>query len=266
MLVALAIMSGAPATVEADERAVFAEVAPAAPFDASQLAAAIRLRLPAGDVPVRVRVFGTPGGVRVEARGNAREIALGGLTGAPAARLVALVLDDLLLDDLATVPLAPPSVMSHAAPARARVNIGVLGSATVWQYALGGLGLDVAIPRDPWLLAIEAGGSALVDGPLHLTTAMVRIVGGARVGPLELRLGASVAPVLVSDGVHDRTLLIGAGTSARLRAPLSAGVRAVLAGGVDVFATRTTYIVDGMAVLATPRAAPWIAAGVEVTP
>jgi hypothetical protein len=41
-------------------------------------------------------------------------------------------------------------------------------------------------------------------------------------------------------------------------------VDAVLAGGIDLFATRTTYVLDGMPVLTTPRIAPWLAAGLEV--
>jgi hypothetical protein len=40
----------------------------------------------------------------------------------------------------------------------------------------------------------------------------------------------------------------------------------VFAGGVDGFAMRTTYMVDGRPVMATPRVAPWIAVGMEVSP
>src|SRR5205823_5614031 len=98
-LIGLVIASGAPGAIRAEDRAVVADVAAAAPFDASQLAAALRLRLPAGGEPIRVRVVTTPDGVRIEARGNAREVALRGSTGTAAARLVALAATDLLLDD-----------------------------------------------------------------------------------------------------------------------------------------------------------------------
>ena len=70
----------------------------------------------------------------------------------------------------------------------------------------------------------------------------------------------------VGDGVGDWTVLWGIAASARVRIPLVAGVRAVLATGVDLFATRSSYLVDAMPVLKTPRAAAWLAAGLEVTP
>lgn len=256
-----------PLGARAEERRVSADVAPVAPFDAAQLVAAIRIRVAPEGAPIAIRVSGAAGGVRIEAGGAAREVVLGGLTGAAAARLVALAADDLLLDDLAIVPITPTMVRPHEPRAlRRRPTIGVLGSAAGWQYALGSLGVDVAIPRGRWLVALDASGGTLVEGPLRLTAAVVRIGGGARVGPLELRGGATFAPVLVSDGAQDRTVLAGGSLSARVGTPITDGVRAVVAGGVDVFATRTTYVLHGAVVMATPRTAPWIAAGVEITP
>jgi hypothetical protein len=264
LLVGLAMVCGAPATIRA-ERAIMAEVPADAPFGAAQLCDAIRLRLATAGPAVRVHVAAIPGGVRIEARGNAREIGLRGLTGSDAARLVALVIDDLLLDDLATEPLAAPSLV-RGAPGRTGATIGVLGGAAAWQHALGGLGVDVVVPRAPWLVAVEAGGATLVDGPVRLTAVVVRIGGGVRTGPVELRAGATLAPVIVSDGAGDWTILVGAGASARLRLPITESMRAVLAGGVDGFATRTTYVVGGMPIMATPRIAPWIGVGMEFTP
>jgi len=269
LVVAVATVCGAPTMLHAGERAVLAEIAPAAPFDAAQLVAAIRLRVPAGGAAIRVRVSTISGGVQVVARGNARDIALGGRTGVAAARLVALVLDDLLLDDLATLPTglaSAPEHGEHGEHARGRPSIGVLGSAAGWQYPFGGLGIDVALPSGHWLLAAEASGGTLIGAPLQLAAAVIRISGGLRAGPLELRGGATLVPVLVDDGAQDQTLLAGAGASVRLRVPIAGTMRAVLAGGIDAFATRTTYLRDGMAVLVTPRIAPWIAAGVEITP
>jgi len=248
------------------ERSITAEVSAIAPFDAAQLTAALRVRLPVEGAPVELRVTATPGGVRIEARGNVREVALRDLTGVAAARFVALAANDLLLDDLADPPLGAPSLTrSSDAPDSAPTTVGVLGAAAAWQYVLGGLAVDLAIPCGRWLVAIEAGGGTLVDGPVQLTAAMIRIGGGARLGWLELRAGATLAPLIVSSGGGDRTILAGAGTSIRVRVPIGPGIRAVLAGGVDLFATRTSYLLDG-AMLATPRAAPWIAAGMEVTP
>jgi hypothetical protein len=259
-LVGLAIASGTPA--RADDRAVMADVPAGAPFDAAELAAAIRLRVPPGGAAIRIRVVPTPDGVRIEARGNARDVALRGSTGAAAARLVALAASDLLLDDLAAAPELPAA----ARPAGAAVTIGALAGVAAWHYTLASLGVDVAVGRDSWLLAIEAGGGTLIDGPLHLTAGVLRLGCGTRFGAFELRAGATLVPLSVANGTGDATVLAGGGASARLHATLSANVRGVLVGGVDVFATRTTYELDGMSVLATPRSALWLGAGLEVTP
>jgi len=260
-LVGLAIASGTPA--RADDRAVMADVPPGAPFDAAELTAAIRLRLPPGGTPIRIRVVPTPDGVRIEARGNARDVALRGSTGPAAARLVALAASDLLLDDLAA---APEAMAPAPAAARSAVTIGALGGVAAWHYTLASVGVDVAVARDSWLLAIEAGGGTLIDGPLHLTAGVIRLGCGTRFGALELRAGATLVPLSVANGTGDATVLAGGGASARLHATLGASVRGVLVGGVDVFATQTTYELDGMPVMATPRSALWLGAGLEVTP
>jgi len=258
-LVGLTITSVAPAAIRADERAVIADVPATAPFDGPQLAAALRLRLPASGAPIRVRVVTTPDGIRIEAGGSVREVALRGNSGPDAARLVALAATDLLEDlgGAAEVPVAP-------APAQ-EVTIGALGGVVVWQSPIAGLGIDLAVARGAWLLALEAGGGRL-DGPLHLTAGVVRFEAGTRHGAFDLRAGATAMPLTVGDGAGDATVLVGAGASVRLRAPIGGGVRAVFAGGVDLFATRTTYVLDGMQVLTTPRIAPWLAAGLEVAP
>jgi hypothetical protein len=146
------------------------------------------------------------------------------------------------------------------------VTIGALGGVMAWQHPIGGLGVDLAVPRGTWLLAVEASGGALLDGPLRLTTGVLRLAVGTRHGAFDLRAGATVMPLTVGDGIGDATVLVGAGTSVRLRLSIAAGVHAVLAGGVDLVATRTTYVLDGMPVLTTPWIAPWLAAGFEVTP
>jgi hypothetical protein len=190
-------------------------------------------------------------------------VALRGTTGPDAARLVALAATDLLLDDLVVGAEAP--VAPTAAP-RPSVTIGALGGILAWQHPIAGLGVDLAVPRGTWLLAVEAGGGALLDGPLRLTTGVIRLAVGTRHGAFDLRAGATFMPLTVGDGTGDATVLFGVGTSVRLRASIGIGVHAVVAGGVDLFATRTTYLLDGMPVLTTPWLAPWLAAGLEVTP
>lgn len=248
------------------ERSIVAEVAAIAPFDASELTAALRVRLPRQGAPVAVRVLATATGVRVEVssteqasiRGGARDVTLEGLSGATAARMVALAANDLILDDLA--------MPSPEASEATRTTFSALGAAAAWDAVFGGASIDVAHARGRWLVAIEAGGATLVGGSLGVTTAMLRLSAGHRAGWFELRAGATVAPLIVSDGAGDRTVLFGVGASARVRIPLRAGLRAVVAAGGDLFATRTQYLVGGMPTLVTPRAAPWFGAGIEVTP
>ena len=267
LVIAVLIAVSVPVPAYA-ERAIAVEVTFAAPFEAGELREALRVRLPAEGGPVRVRVALTPTGIQVETPRGVREVDVAGLEGVAAARLVALAASDLLLEDLATFPVSPPSLVeSTAAPAAPPVALGVVGGIAGWDRALGGAMADLTLPRGARdLIAIEAGGGTLLGSGIHLTAAIVRFSGGIRLGVLELRAGAVLAPIFVSDGVGDTTLLAGAAASARVRVPLSPQFRAVFAAGLDAFATRTQYLHDGMAALETPQLAPWFGIGMEVTP
>lgn len=263
LLIGLAIVCGTrPAGAE---RAISVDVTVAAPFHAGELRDAMRMRLPHEGAPVHVRVTATPIGIQVEARGYVREVDVAGLSGAAAARLVALAANDLLLEDLATLPLTPPALAARTTvspPATTAAFGGVAG----WERMLGGFALDLALPRGRGLVAVDLGAATIVGGPLHLTAGIARLSGGARFGVVELRAGITLVPVFVSDGAGDSTLLAGAGASVRVRLPVSPRLHAVFALGADAFATRTEYRVDGMSVMTTPQLAPWLAAGMEVTP
>jgi hypothetical protein len=224
------------------------------PFSANDLADAIRVRVPRDGRDLHVRVTSADGGVRVEARGGSREVALEGLEGPAAARLVALAANDLWMDDLAVAPEVP------VAPRR---TLSLVGSAAGWGNPLGGITADLALPFGSGLVAIEAGVGETLGGSIQLAGGVVRIDGGWRSSWLELRGGATLMPIVVSTGAGDTTLLVGAGASARLRLPVGDGVRAVLAVGADAFATRTHYQLAGMPAFATPAIAPWLGAGVE---
>ena len=247
------------------ERAIVVDAVDA-PFTASELATAIRVRVPPEGEGIQIRVTATERGVQVEAVGGVREIDLVGLRGPAAARLVALAANDLLPDDVASP--AAPAVVSMAVRTRAvrsnDVTLGLLGAAASWDHVLGNLVFDVAIPRDRWLVAFELGGGALMNSSVHLTAAIVRADAGVRIGILEARLGLTVAPVIVTDGAGDQTVLLGANGSLRARIPLATSVRGIVAVGSDVFATRTEYRIESRPALTTPQLAPWIAAGLEV--
>jgi hypothetical protein len=239
----------------AAERSIAVD-APGAPFEAGELVAAIRVRVPVDGPPLRVRVTATASGVRVEAGGGARDVELASLHGPAAARLVALVASDLMLDTPAPIPIAAPATAHEP-------TLGVLATAAGWDGVLGGLALDLVLPRGPWLVAFDAGGGTLLGGAIQLTAAMVGVDVGRREGPFEARVGVIAAPVLVTTDGGDRTVLAGARASVRARVPLG-GVRVVLAAGADAYATQTEYRIAGQSTSTTPRIAPWLAVGVEV--
>jgi hypothetical protein len=251
----IAIVTVCAARQARAERAIVVE-ATQAPFQPAQLESAIRMRVPRDGAPLHVRVVTTEHGVEIEVRGSVREVDLAGRSGAEAARLVALAADDLMLDDLAPTPAVEPR--------RQTVRVGVMGSVTAWDSALPGLGIDLVAPRHGWLAAIEVGGARLASGGLDATAAEIRATAGVGGGWYELRGGITLAPLFVTTGAGDQTLLVGAGASGRVFAPIGGGLRAELAAGVDVFATRTEYRIAGMTALTTPRSSPWLAAGLEV--
>ncbi|MEO8703165.1 MAG: hypothetical protein ABI867_24175 [Kofleriaceae bacterium] len=252
-LVAVA-WSGGPA---AAERAISVELTAPAVFDAGELREAMRVRMPADGAAVAIRVTPTPEGVRIETRRKVRMVDVAGLHGTAAARLVALAADDLLLDDLATLPVT----RSHES-----LTIGASAGIAGWANVLAGGGVDLAVPLGRGLLAIELGAGSLTGGPVELTAATARFGPGVRLGIVELRGGVVLAPIFVASGGGDSTVLAGATASIRLRIPVAPRVHAVFAAGADVFATRTEYRIDGMAALTTPQLAPWLGAGMELSP
>ncbi|HEY5920503.1 MAG TPA: hypothetical protein VIV11_02480 [Kofleriaceae bacterium] len=248
------------------ERAITVDVAGLAPFEADELARAIRVRLPAKGAAVHVRVAATPAGIQVQTREATRDVDIAGLGGAAAARLVALAATDLLLADLA---VEPTDVGEPREEAGGATTIGAIGGVAGWERLLVGGGVEVTLPVRARVgidaIAVELGGG-IASGPVSLKAALARIGVGMRSGLFEVRVGATVAPIFVADGAGDSTLLVGGGASVRLRVPVASRARALFGVGVDAFATQTEYRINGVEVFTTPRYAPWFGAGVEVTP
>jgi hypothetical protein len=248
--IAIAMMCG-----RAQAERVVSVDAEGAPFAADDLAAALRLRLTSDGAPVSVQVRPTTAGrVTVDIGDTSRDIDLEGRTGRDAARLVALEIIDLALDDLAVVP-----ERKH----QHEIAIELLGSATAYASALAGATASLAYVRDAWVGALEVSGGERIDGDLHMSGATVRACAGIRVADLELRAGLAIAPTWVSNGAGDQTTMLGATASARLQLPVSPGTRVVLAVGADAYATQTTYRL-GMEAITTPWIAPWVGLGMEL--
>jgi hypothetical protein len=253
----------AAAPMAAAERAIAVDVPAAAPFEAGELRRALALRLSPEGVRVELRVaLAGDGLVQIIAGERAREIDVAGLHGAAAARLVALAASDLLLDDLADAPPAPAGAARGPA-----MTVGALGAVSSWPHALAGGAVDVALASRSKLVAVELGGATLLAAGIRMTAMTARIAAGVRPHEaVELRAGLTLAPIFVSDGAGDRTALVGGHAVVRLRFPIGARIQAVLAAGADMFATRTEYRAGGMPLFATPRIAPSIGVGIEVTP
>lgn len=218
----------------------------AAPFDRGELASALEVRHAGARLELIVTAI--PGGVRIATARGVRDVALDGLTGAAAARLVALAIDDLFLADL-VVP----------SPRRAPLVLAAFGTAMAWDGTLGGLGLDLSVPVRDLRFAVEVAAIVAAETALDLDAALIRLTAATQRGAFELRAGLVASPIVVHDGVGDQTFLVGGTASARIRVG-----GAVIAVGVDGFATRTTYHERGETVMVTPRFAPWLAAGIEM--
>lgn len=251
-MIAIACLAG---RAEAD-RAVRV-VTRGAPFLATDLESALRVRLPPAGAEVTVQVIGVGDRVDVAVGDTTREIDLGGRSGVEAARLVALEIVDLALDDLAEVP--------RDRPRHADISVGLLGSATAWNGTLAGATLDVAVARRGWLVALEVTGQQDATGELQTRSVPIRLSAGTRIDLLELRGGVVIAPTWVETGAGDSLVNLGLAASARLRVDLSPRVKLVAAIGADAYATQTSYVLGGE-MITTPWVAPWIGGGLEVTP
>jgi hypothetical protein len=221
----IAVLVCAPRIAAADPHV---ELTGETAFDAAQLTAALAVRV--GPRDVRVQVTPTTDGVIVAIGGSARIVPLGAARSDP-------------------------------------FTVAVTGAAASgWNGVLGGVTAHLTLPRGPWLGVLDVGGVTLVDGDLDLTGAVIRVGAGRRLGWLDVRAGATAVPISVAGGggEGDRTVLLGGGASAFVRLPLAHGLRAVLAGGVDVFATRTEYMINGSPTGSTPWIAPWLGAGLEL--
>lgn len=230
-------------------------VANGAPFAAEDLATALRVRLPVDGSPVDVNVIASVGDLLTVSIGDAsRQVALEGRSGPTAARLVALAIVDLALEDLAEVPRdEPPPPRSFA--------VTMVGSASAWTGVLAGGSAELAVRRGGWVGALEIGAGQEVTGELHVTTIPVRLTGGIRIDRFELRGGVELVSSWVSDGLGDQLTMFGLAATARLHL----GGRFVLAAGADAYTTQTTYML-GATRITTPWIAPWVGVGVELLP
>jgi hypothetical protein len=263
-----------------------------APFSAAELDDAVRARVPVAppDDEGHPRVIVASDGadaVTVRAGDKTQRVDLGDRRGTAAARIVALVIADLMADELApsvaSAEAAEATDGAGAAAARAPETPAVLvRDATANVIAqdtvriagtVGGsrgvgaqesvcfrADVDVSRPVEGRLVAGGSVGLVLIPtrnagqpDEFSYTAAMARASIGWRADRLELGAGPFVSPYKLGGTTDAAGLLAGAGVTARVVTPLSSRSQLVVAARADGYANRIHVNWLGFGGFATPR-------------
>jgi hypothetical protein len=273
-------------------------VDPDLPFSTSELAQALLARLSPADDPAPPRLKVEPAGadrVAIQVGDRSRVVPIGEKTGPAAARVVALVIAELLSDGAEAAPEedgAPPapavtvarspnenrtplltsaaSVPSGPSP-RPRLCLTGGGAKGVGSEELlaATIDVDVVLPYGPaWARVAPSAGLALTPkrnsgtfDEVAFRSAVARLLAGAGWGPLELLAGPFAAAYSITGATEHAGVLFGGEAMARAALPLSRRLSLVAAARVDVYANRVRVRwVDGGG-YATPRLGAAIGAG-----
>jgi hypothetical protein len=248
-----------------------------APFSAAELDDAVRARVPVAppDDEGHPRVIVASDGadaVTVRAGDKTQRVDLGDRRGTAAARIVALVIADLMADELApsvaSAEAAEATDGAGAAAARAPETPAVRIAGTVGGSR--GVGaqesvcfradVDVSRPVEGRLVAGGSVGLVLIPtrnagqpDEFSYTAAMARASIGWRADRLELGAGPFVSPYKLGGTTDAAGLLAGAGVTARVVTPLSSRSQLVVAARADGYANRIHVNWLGFGGFATPR-------------
>jgi len=269
----------------------------ALPFSDSQLQLALLARLlPAPDQPgpaaARVAAAG-PGVVSVEVGGQSRVVVVGERTGTAAARVVALVIAELMTARSAGAGTAPAGLPALAAdltaapPAVARADFQPAAStgSRPWRVAFvagmskglgseelaaGTLDTDLVIPRRESRLRLSPSvglsfmpaQNAGTLNEVSFVSAVARLLGGAAWGPIDLVAGPFVSAYAIGGATAHEGFLFGGEALARVAAPLSRTLRLTVEARLDGYANRTRVRRLGGGGYATPRVGVGIGIGV----
>lgn len=228
------------------------------PCTHDELAEALSLRV--GDAAVTVAVAGDQ--VRVSIAGSSRLVPLDGAHGRAAARRIAVAAAELAMpsipapspQDEGALPAVGTDARSVAVARRTRWTVTArVGSAEALR---GGAMVGMVRGR----VAIDAGVVAGGAGDVMLVGAPVR-AGVALGDEPAIRVGVVAVPYRVEAGAGDRGVLVGGGVEAVSRTRVG-GVDVAYLVGLDVYANRVEYRMDGAAAVTTPRVALWTGLGV----
>jgi hypothetical protein len=303
----VSLLALAVATLPARAESAEAEAAPltlvqpqALPFSDAEIHRALLARLPppggdpgeAGLPPVKVEPSGA-GAVTVHVGPRSRLVTVGKRLGADAARVVALVIADLVSEDTETTSTADaaaaPSVTVAgppiAPPSRVDVVVGPPREPTPRVHRLSltagaakgtgdeepltrTLDVDLVLPLGDGPLRF-APSVGLTLMPTHnsgnvaaasFTGGVVRALGGASFGHVDLLAGPVVSPYGIGGAMPYIGVLFGGEALARLTVPIWDRLRLVGAARVDAFADRArVHFADG-----STFATPWLQLGLAV--
>ena len=255
----------------------------AVPFSSADLVNALLARLtPEGEAgPPRVQVAPADGGaVDVQVGDRSRRVALGERNGPAAARVVALVIAELMSSDDPEVeteggdddaaPVSPvvtvsapaaPAPDAPGAPPRLYVTSGVARGVAAEELLAGTLDVDLAVPlgRSGLRLAPSAGlvymptRNAGTWGEVSFASAAARLLAGGSFGVVDLFGGPFVAPYRVTGATQHAGVLFGAEALARIAVPLSRRTRLVFATRVHAYGNRVRLVWADGGAYATPR-------------
>ena len=273
-------------------------VDPGLPFSTGELAQALLARLSPADESGPPRLKVEPAGadaVTIQVGDRSRVVQIGARTGPAAARVVALVIAELLSDDgdsaqeergaapapavtvarsqnetAAPVLTSSPSVVSGPSPSpRLCVTGGATKGLGTEELLAGTIDADVVLPYGPsWARVVPSAGLVLMpkrnDGTFDevaFRSVVGRLLAGSSWGPLELLGGPFAAAYSITGATDHAGVLLGGEALARFTLPLSRRLSLVAAARIDIYANRVRVRwVDGGG-YATPRVSAAIGVG-----
>jgi hypothetical protein len=271
-------------------------VNPGLPFSTGELAQALLARLSPADASAPPRLKVEPAGpdrVAIQVGDRSRVVPIGARTGPDAARVVALVIAELMSDDAdaaqeergaapavtvsrsqnevaAPVLTSPPSMATGPSPPpRICVTGGATKGVGTEELVAGTIDADVVLPYGPaWARIAPSVGLVLMpkrnDGTfaeVEYGSAIGRLLAGGALGPLEVLGGPFVTAYSITGATEHAGALFGGEALARFTLPISRRLSLVAAARVDVYANRVrVQWVDGSG-YATPRVGVALGAG-----
>ena len=264
----LAILAPRPAGAQPTSSPVDGAAPDVLPFTGSELedALAARIRPTQLRLVLDALVVEPAGGGDVRLRlGDRRAlVAVGDRRGPGAARVVALVVADLLEEAFpaASVPVEAPTPASRRAAVpsmRLTLAPGVAAGLAPPEPTLFVLGLEAMLPdRGRWQLIVGASFGTVPRRDRGTPTELafqawsVRLGAALRLGPIEAEAGLFATPYSIAGALPHSGSLFGVGAAARYAPRLVGPVLLVARAGVDVYGNR-------IALAESPGAAPYFA-------